>query len=184
MFTTLQILFVILLIGIFFQGISYLIGHDILEDDLVAIAKFLSNSKAGLLKPDKLSEYLKNRCAIMKWCANYYICRMLQIVHATVQWNWKFLTTNVRDLRFYFMILITYNVLIVVIVFKIQGEISYKKLFVSKILECSHYQMHSGTLLSTFYSWSTTTLGRGTQQGDCLWLTSSNCLRTATIGQN
>ncbi|XP_028400079.1 F-box only protein 8-like [Dendronephthya gigantea] len=48
------------------KGISYLISHNVLEDDPVAIAKFLSNSKTDLLKPDKLSEYLKNRRDILQ----------------------------------------------------------------------------------------------------------------------
>lgn len=36
-------------------------AHNILEDDPVAIAKFLSGSKINLLRPEKLTEYLKTR---------------------------------------------------------------------------------------------------------------------------
>jgi hypothetical protein len=38
--------------------------HGVVEDDPVAIAKFLSGSKINLLRPEKLSEYLKNRYSI------------------------------------------------------------------------------------------------------------------------
>lgn len=47
------------------KGILYLVNHGILENNPMAIAKFLGSSKIDILKPSQLTEYLRNRRDIL-----------------------------------------------------------------------------------------------------------------------
>lgn len=67
------------------KGISYLMTHGVVEDDPVAIAKFLSGSKINLLRPEKLSEYLKNRRDILQEIIYIQNFRMLSLPNALRQ---------------------------------------------------------------------------------------------------
>ena len=64
-------------------------AHDILEDDPVAIAKFLSGSKINLLRPEKLTEYLKTRYGMVYTNIWQYIASSSRVLYVLTALQYK-----------------------------------------------------------------------------------------------